>query len=146
MLADLLDRVDRRVQTGGQAVQILGGDIALEEEQLDCVRQAHHCVGRFQEFREVVRVVRIAELPDILADKIHNLIRAVKVAVRDRVGRDALEVVLVPLGYIEHIGDAQVVRKLELGNVQDAVADLLDGRCAELTQRHIDNITGKTAC
>ena len=65
---------------------------------------------------------------------------------RNRIGRHALQKIAVALGHVKHIGDAQLLRKLKFGNIEDAIPDLLDGGRAELAQAGIDDIAGKTAC
>ena len=49
-----------------------------------------HRISRIEKLREVMRILGIAELPDIFPDELHNLLRAGKIAMRDRVGCHAL--------------------------------------------------------
>ena len=52
VLMDLADLFNAILQTGAQIVQLLGGHVALQKEQLDRVREQDHLVRRIQELGE----------------------------------------------------------------------------------------------
>ena len=127
-------------------LHILFRDIPLKEHQLDGMRKAHHRMSGLEELREVVRLHRVAEFGDIAAHELDHLVRARKITVRDRIRRDALDIILVVLGDVEHIGHGEVIGQLELDLVHNAVARFDYARRAQLTQRDIDQLAGKCGC
>ena len=62
----------------------------VERERNYRMGKQDHRISRIEKLREVMRILGIAELPDIFPDELHNLLRAGKIAMRDRVGRHAL--------------------------------------------------------
>ena len=59
----------------------------------------------------------------ITAHELDHLVRACKITVRDRIRRDALDIILVVLGDVEHIGHGEVIGQLEL--------DLVHNQCCQ---------------
>ena len=75
-----------------------------------------------------------AELANIARDEFHHFAFALKIAVRDRIRLDALQIILIPLGHVKDVGHANLVIQLEFGNIHNTVAHFLDGGGADLTQ------------